>query len=651
MRNFIILLFFLFSANIFAQLEDNAIAPDFTLSDINGTSHHLYEYLDNGKSVILNFSATWNDDSWLYHSAGVLQDINSTYGAEGSDEVVVLFIESDILTGMNDLQGSGPTSQGNFINLANFPIIDIMPPPSIISDYQVDEFPTIYFVSPNHLVKNVGQVGVDVFEELIENAPPAAAGQNNAAILSYTGDITYCEGLNASLIFQNLGSADITSASFSATSFGDTFDSAVWTGNLAPFEFAEVFFPTIITDDSNLDLVFEIEQVNGTGDDDLASNAIFNSIERLTADTEELIITIQTDDFGYEIYWALLDEADGVVAEGGNLNVGLDGGGLQNQAPGGYGNNSEYINTIQVEDGACYKFVIVDDWGDGLTDNGFFKLDNNDGSNIIQGGDFESIDIRGIENEVSEAIVAGYSYSINELTVSFNNETTGDNINSYAWDFGDGNGSSSENPTHIYDASGVYTVTLTVTDTDGTSTTYSETVTISFEAITASFSYSIEGLTVNFINESTGDNISSYLWEFGDGNTSNSENPVHIYDESGSYTVILTVFDSSGGSIVISEPIGVTTSTGNLLAEDVFNVYPIPSNGVLNIDIESRKIEEIQIRLVNSIGKLVFNSEGMSSEGKNTLEIETSNLPNGVYILQLLSRDGVAYKKIEILNH
>ena len=45
----------------FAQLPDGSIAPDFTATDINGTTHNLQSYLDEGKSVVLLFDATWND--------------------------------------------------------------------------------------------------------------------------------------------------------------------------------------------------------------------------------------------------------------------------------------------------------------------------------------------------------------------------------------------------------------------------------------------------------------------------------------------------------------------------------------------------------------------------------------------------------------
>jgi PKD repeat protein len=52
-------------------------------------------------------------------------------------------------------------------------------------------------------------------------------------------------------------------------------------------------------------------------------------------------------------------------------------------------------------------------------------------------------------------------------------------------------------------------------------------------------------LIVNFTDESTGSPI-SYLWDFGDGESSTEENPVHRYGAPGVYTVTLTVTYEDG---------------------------------------------------------------------------------------------------------
>jgi hypothetical protein len=58
-----------------AQLSNGSTAPDFTVTDINGNSHHLYEYLDSGYTVILDLSDVWCGPCWSYHEDGHLETL------------------------------------------------------------------------------------------------------------------------------------------------------------------------------------------------------------------------------------------------------------------------------------------------------------------------------------------------------------------------------------------------------------------------------------------------------------------------------------------------------------------------------------------------------------------------------------------------
>ena len=142
--------------------------------------------------------------------------------------------------------------------------------------------------------------------------------------------------------------------------------------------------------------------------------------------------------------------------------------------------------------------------------------------------------------------------------VIFTNTST--NASSYLWEFGDGTSSTQESPIHIYTESGTYTVTLTAINADG-SDEATQSVTIK-DPPSASFTHSSDnyeaGDTVMFINHST--KATSYEWDFGDGTTSTEESPIHVFYETGTYTVTLTATNDDG-SDVASEDISIKEPT------------------------------------------------------------------------------------------
>jgi len=137
-----------------AQLPNGSIAPDFTATDISGTEHNLYDLLDQGYKVIVDFSATWCGPCWNYHNSGVFEELYATYGPEGTDEIRIFFIEGDDATTLADLQGTGPDTWGDWTAGTAYPIIDNGG--SIFDEYAGAYFPTIYTICPNRIVTESG---------------------------------------------------------------------------------------------------------------------------------------------------------------------------------------------------------------------------------------------------------------------------------------------------------------------------------------------------------------------------------------------------------------------------------------------------------------------------------------------------------------
>ncbi len=130
-------------------------------------------------------------------------------------------------------------------------------------------------------------------------------------------------------------------------------------------------------------------------------------------------------------------------------------------------------------------------------------------------------------------------------------------IESWLWNFGDGDVSQEQNPTHTFDLATGYEVRLTVKDNKGGEDTIKKEFIVSSPDVpnvfpTASFSISGElfqkGAEVAFTDSSTDTDgvITSWAWDFGDGNTSISQNPTHFYGGVGLFTITLMVSDNSG---------------------------------------------------------------------------------------------------------
>jgi PKD repeat protein len=169
-------------------------------------------------------------------------------------------------------------------------------------------------------------------------------------------------------------------------------------------------------------------------------------------------------------------------------------------------------------------------------------------------------------------------------TVQFDNNSSGQ-INSYEWDFGDGTSSSDANPVHVYQTPGTYTVTLTVFGGGGQDTE-SGTITVAQapQAPDANFTADkTEGtfpLTVQFSSSSTG-TITGYSWNFGDGTTSNEQNPRHTFQNPGTYSVRLTVFGAGNTSDFKDMVISVTEPLAPPNAE--FTVNPASGSAPLTV--------------------------------------------------------------------
>ncbi len=161
---------------------------------------------------------------------------------------------------------------------------------------------------------------------------------------------------------------------------------------------------------------------------------------------------------------------------------------------------------------------------------------------------------------------------IDFLEYTFENSSAG--ATSYEWDFGDGNTSTEESPTHVYATPDTYTVTLAVSNDAGLSNTLSQTITI-LAPVSAAFTSQVDAndyRTFTFMDASEG-SVASLLWEFGDGFQFTGMDPSHTYAEDGIYTVSLTATSITGNISVATEELVVAQGFVVQVINGNFDLY------------------------------------------------------------------------------
>jgi thiol-disulfide isomerase/thioredoxin len=333
----------------FAQLPNGSIAPDFTATDIDGVEHNLYDLLDEGKKVIIDFSATWCGPCWNYHTNGVFEELYETYGPDGTDELRIFWIEADDTTTEADLNGTGTATQGDWVTGTSFPIID--DGGSIFDDYAGAYYPTIYTVCPNRIVTESGQVDVAGHAAIFQaNDCAAASLPNDPALLSYTGGTAACPGepVNLSVEMMNLGVSNLQYCTIAVMEGGTELLSYDWSGNLDTYGIANVDLGSA-SFDASTDFTIEIT----SGDDNDVNNSSTGAVELATEGTSLIKVEIMTDNWPAEISWNISDD-------GGNVIESVEEG----EVSGAEGD--VIVWWVSVPETGCYTFTMNDAYGDGL---------------------------------------------------------------------------------------------------------------------------------------------------------------------------------------------------------------------------------------------------------------------------------------------
>jgi len=332
------------NGSAWAQLPDGSVAPDWTATDINGVEHNLQSYLDQGMTVIITFHATWCGPCWNYHNTHILWDMYETFGPNGTDDLMVFYMEGDDWTTQADLEGTGTATMGDWITGTPYPIIDNAG--SIFDDYAGAYYPTIYTICPDGILVESSQVSFDEHVAIaFQDCENTITGP--APLCSYNGATASCGGAAwmASTEMSNLGSENVTGVTFEVTLNGNT-EIVNWTGDLASGGSVTVDLGEYTeAGDLNVSLV-EVNAESWSASEEV-------TVIGSTESTTYVQVRITTDNWPQETGWVINDDMGNTVAS-------VAVGSLAGQA------DTELTWDVGLGDLGCYTFTMFDSYGDGL---------------------------------------------------------------------------------------------------------------------------------------------------------------------------------------------------------------------------------------------------------------------------------------------
>ncbi|MCB0539106.1 MAG: DUF5011 domain-containing protein [Bacteroidetes bacterium] len=200
---------------------------------------------------------------------------------------------------------------------------------------------------------------------------------------------------------------------------------------------------------------------------------------------------------------------------------------------------------------------------------------------------------------------------------------------------------------------GNYTAVVTATDENGNSTSQNLTVRVGTEP-TPNFTYFATSNSIVVTNTSTG-NPTSYLWDFGNGQTSTSPNStpgVPTYMAGQTYTVCLTAknrFNDAPFNKTAQQECKTVTISGiadrNELDASI-SVYPNPTKGLVNVEIADIKADNIKIEITNVIGTTIATKELTNVNAKEIVEFNLDKNAAGVYFINISSEGAYTTKRV-----
>jgi hypothetical protein len=188
---------------------------------------------------------------------------------------------------------------------------------------------------------------------------------------------------------------------------------------------------------------------------------------------------------------------------------------------------------------------------------------------------------------------------------------------------------------------GAQSGSVTVTGPNGTVSSSQQVIINPLPVADFSFEQA-DGLTFNFTSSNP---VSvSHQWDFGDGNTSQLQNPTHTYSVEGIYDVTLSVSNECGNDESAEELTAINVGIISSLEPNV-KIYPNPFNSQINLEILLNTQENIKINIYNLMGQLLW-SENISGQREIFRTVDLDAFAKGIYFINIQSNSQIISRKI-----
>lgn len=494
---------------------------------------------------------------------------------------------------------------------------------------------TVMSVSPRRMTLNNSQACV------------LATSPDNIGVTSIvtpSGDIC-AANFTPEIVVQNFGTNAVTQFTLTYDIDGTGAQTYNWSGTLPVGGSVTITLGSMTTSPGNHVFNAATSLPNGVADtdplnDDNSSNFNLNPSGQLVT------LTIDTDCWGEEIAWELLDAGNNQVATGGNQNLTLPVTAQQPTAvgdPGSYGSQITVTEEWCLAD-ACYTFIIYDGYGDGLNGvasqcaiNGDYTIE--DGVGTVLGSMQAANGNYGFSESAFFCLTPPCASTFSSSTVE--EDCFGDNDGSITVAFTGGNstgatftlgGTTQSTGTFGSLAQGAYIVEVL----DGDNCTSYINVNLGGPA---AINATTAGITPeNFgndgainINVAGGTSPYTFSWTGPNGYTATTEDISGL--AGGTYSVSIT--DANGCTSSISN-INVLSNVGiEELANGDFIVYPNPSEGIFYVELIGQATDVFTVSVIDITGRVIrvekFNDSKFVVDlsdvatGNYTINIETLN--------------------------